>query len=482
VDGLLDAAAAEERDREFEAALADYGRVAGEFAASQDEQVRVRVAFAMSARARVLGVLGRFDAQLAALEELLLRFRDAGDLPIAALLDVARLDKAGVLERLGRYSEALEVLDSGSGFDSPLPLLGARVDEARLLLTLGRPEEALTVCDALSADAPEGGAGLLMAGLAYRARALHELDRYEECVTAVDRLVDLVDRSDAPVDRTAAEALWQRASALARLARIAESVEACDEVIARFGDWSDADVLRFVAVAMAQKAGNLEGMRRFDEAISVHRELLARFDNASSAKLRGRAGESLLAAGNLLAQTRATRTLMSELESTSDGVDLALAARALVAVQERLIIAGELADAVAVADRVLDAIADRDERTFRKIASLAMAAKAVGLQRLGDPRFIVPLEEMVSRYGRDALEMFDDEAKRAARGTTTADRERLAWALMTRVIILDGLERKTDRDTALKAFIDQFRDDPSPTTAQMVVEAQEMLRQLHEPG
>lgn len=73
---------------------------------------------------------------------------------------------------------------------------------------------------------------------------------------------------------------------------------------------------------------------------------------------------------------------------------------------------GSAEEALEVLDTVIDALDGSADMEPRKVLALALATKSVTLKRLGRKHAMRPFEAMVSQYGNEAVDEFDEQATR----------------------------------------------------------------------
>jgi tetratricopeptide (TPR) repeat protein len=319
--------------------------------------------------------------------------------------------------------------------------------------------------------------GAVASALSRAAVDLRAQGRLEDCVAVVDELVarlgDLP--ADSPYASAFAEGLWQRGLAFWSMGSYDLSLQAYDDLIERFASARAADLAGLAAHAMLQKAFNLERMDRTDEALVVYKQTVELFDAAPSPLANAWASWSRISAATLLRRTRSRAALERGFREAAGVQDLALAARALVAEADEMLDEGQPREALEIACNVLEAVETGEELPLRKVASLALATKWVALTRTDDLENMQPFQEMVARYGDVALDAFSDEEEWVKRGRTPARRRRFASLVLTRAMILDGLEREEQYVRALEFLVDEFAGDAIPEVEAAVAFARNRL-------
>lgn len=147
---------------------------------------------------------------------------------------------------------------------------------------------------------------------------------------------------------------------------------------------------------------------------------------------------------------------------------------------------GSADEALEVLDTVIDALDGSADMEPRKVLALALATKSATLKQLGRKHAMRPFEAMVSQYGNEAVDEFDEEAMRLWSADTPQARQRLAWVLLTEAMILQYENRKADAGETLKALLKRFDGETSPAIIEMLDAARhalEMYRksQVHRP-
>lgn len=193
-----------------------------------------------------------------------------------------------------------------------------------------------------------------------------------------------------------------------------------------------------------------------------------------SASARWRDGHFVLCQTPLAVSTN-DDMLGRDLRCAGDPERVARSAKALVIKADTLLDEGSADEALKVLDTVIDALDGSADIEPRKVLALALATKSATLKRLGRKRAMRPFEAMVSQYGNEAVDVFDEEAMRLWSADTPQDRERLAWVLLTEAMILERQDRKPDAGATLKALLKRFDGETSPAIAPMLDAARHAL-------
>jgi tetratricopeptide (TPR) repeat protein len=182
-------------------------------------------------------------------------------------------------------------------------------------MALGDSPDALILSEALLARMPsdleQEQGSLWVRGRAVRAAALLAGERYDEAIAELDTLISTSGDALGPSLRAQVVlALHNKAIALARLERAAESASVHDDLVRRFGkealkifDEQAAHYVNFETRAAQEQAASmlyskawvLSDLGRRDEAIDVLDELLVRFTSDPNPVVQRVVGEALTA-------------------------------------------------------------------------------------------------------------------------------------------------------------------------------------------
>lgn len=251
-----------------EEAIAAYDEVVKRFGDAGELSLREEVGKALVNKGFRLGVLNRNDQEFAAYDETVKRFGDAGEAPLRELVAKALFNKAFGLGTLNRNEEAIVTYDE-------------------LLKRLG---------DTAEGSLPEyKSKSLFNKGL-----ALGTLERNEQAAVAYDEVIrQFGDSTDLTQREQAAKALVNKGAVMAALKQ--DEIGCYDEVINRFGDATEVPIRRQVAMALLNKAVKFAALERNEEAIAACDEVVRRFDTAIETSLREWVGIALIRKGDTLA-------------------------------------------------------------------------------------------------------------------------------------------------------------------------------------
>jgi hypothetical protein len=167
--------------------------------------------------------------------------------------------------------------------------------------------------------------------------------------------------------------------------------------------------------------------------------------------------------------------LVGDLRSAGDPERVARSAKALVTQADALLDEGSADEALKVLDTVIDTLDGSADMEPRKVLALALATKSATLKRLGRRHAMRPFEAMVSQYGNEAVDEFDEEAMRLWSAEAPQDRERLAWVLLTEAMVLEHRGRRADAGDTLRALLKRFDGESSPAITPMLDAARHAL-------
>ena len=141
--------------------------------------------------------------------------------------------------------------------------------------------------------------------LGNRGGALVALNRPQDALEACDEVVRRFGESDSPalLERVAG-ALVNRGGALVALNRPQDALEACDEVVRRFGESETPALLERVATALGNKGAVLVALNRPQDALEASDEVVRRFGESDSPVLSVEVKGALLWRADIELKTR----------------------------------------------------------------------------------------------------------------------------------------------------------------------------------
>ena len=262
----------------------------------------------------------------------------------------------------------------------------------------------------------------------------------------------------------AARELFKTTVALNVLNRAEDTVEACDEVIRRFGESEIPAVLVWVAKALANKGTTLSELNRPQDALEAYGEVIRRFGRSETPALLDSVATALVNKGAVLGALNRPQDALeacdevvhrfgkSETPALLDSVAFALVNRggALVALNCPQ-------DALAACDEVIRRFGKSETPALLERVATALVSKGVALGDLNCPQ--------------DALEAYDEVIRRFGKSETPALLERVAAALVNRGPVLGALNRPQDALEASDEVIRRFGKSETPALLERVATA-----------
>ena len=262
----------------------------------------------------------------------------------------------------------------------------------------------------------------------------------------------------------AARELFKTTVALNVLNRAEDTVEACDEVIRRFGESEIPAVLVWVAKALANKGTTLSELNRPQDALEAYGEVIRRFGRSETPALLDSVATALVNKGAVLGALNRPQDALeacdevvhrfgkSETPALLDSVAFALVNRggALVALNRPQ-------DALEAYDEVVRRFGKSETPALLERVATALVSKGVALGDLN--------------YPQDALEAYDEVVRRFGESDSPALLERVAAALVNRGPVLGALNRPQDALEASDEVIRRFGESETPALLDSVAAA-----------
>jgi tetratricopeptide (TPR) repeat protein len=229
----------------------------------------------------------------------------------------------------------------------------------------------------------------------------------------------------------------------ARVLRPGHAIAACDELLTRSGD-ADTELLREAVDRVLQmKAYLLRRVGKRGEAAVVADALMARLDEDES--------PTVLVELVGLENERAAELVAAEL--FEEGLD--------------------------AFDGVITRLGDASDPVLRGRVSLTITNKVATLMQLGRVEEArVDYENMVARFGDDAIAAFDDVARQFTDAPSPQLRRHGVAALVNRAGILSELNRTDEALAAFDQVITRFEDDEDEGIQDFVAQAREHRSEL----
>jgi tetratricopeptide (TPR) repeat protein len=182
--------------------------------------------------------------------------------------------------------------------------------------------------------------------------------------------------------------------------------------------------------------------------------------------------ELLASSGQTGAALEIIEALHADLETSSD--ELNLFARVLLAKADVLVEQERYAEAIDTSDVIAKRFPNSTDPELRKSVVRALVQKVAVLWMLGrSSDAMIVFDEMVSRFGEEALGIVDDEERKRADPKASDQRLRLASALLLRAMVLSETGREDEGREALATVIAEFGDDEDQNMVALVTAARE---------
>ena len=279
-----------------------------------------------------------------------------------------------------------------------------------------------------------------------------------------DDRADLSQGSTVESAERAASELFKTTAASNVRNRAEDTVEACDEVIRRFGESESPAVLVWVAKALVNKGTALSELNRPQDALEAYDEVVRRFGKSETPALLERVATAL---GNRGAALGALNRPQDALEACDEvvrrfgkGETPALLDSVAFALVNRGAALGALnrpQDALEACDEVVRRFGKGETPALLERVATALVSKGTALSELNRPQ--------------DALEAYDEVVRRFGKSETPALLERVATALGNRGAALGALNRPQDALEACDEVVRRFGKSETPALLERVAAA-----------
>ena len=321
-----------------------------------------------------------------------------------------------------------------------------------------------------------------------------------------DRVEPSQGNTGESAERAARELFKTTAAANVRN-RAEDTVEACDEVIRRFGKSEIPAVLVWVAKALVNKGTTLSELNRPQDALEAYGKVIRRFGRSETPALLDSVATALVNKGAVLGALNRPQDALeacdevvhrfgkSETPALLDSVAFALGNRgaALGALNRPQ-------DALEASDEVVRRFGKSETPALLERVATALVSKGVVLGALNRPQdALEAYDEVVRRFGesetpallgsvafalvnrggvlgdlnrpQDALETSDEVIRRFGRSETQALLDSVAAALGNRGAVLGALKRPQDALEASNEVIRRFGKSETPALLERVATA-----------
>lgn len=468
------------------AAIQTIERLVDRYGELTDLPVQQSVARALETKAKLLKDDNRCDEAIDSYDELLTRFGSSTAPELREWVAIALHNKLSLLQAAGRYEDALTAVEeviARFGCD-PLPkrpymALDALFRKSFFMHELGRRKDAIEVygefVERYRDDSdPHVRAKLAIVMSANTEQLLHA-GRYEETVKAADELLASFGEAEDPELRShVADGLRHKADALGKLGRW-EAALAVDEQVIESSD----DATTGGAWPLSHKAVALSELGQLEQAIAAWQEVIDRYSDKDTPPV-----------SELVAKARTETATLKQLLNATSGppgtrirpgydIDPKQLANRLGARGAALFDQENHTQAIKMFDTIIDWFQDTRDQELRGLVALAFTNKAVALSRLGREEESMRIhEEMVSRFGEDALVAFDQHMGHYEKSDDLKTRAQLISTLYSKASVLSSLKREAEALDVLRELITRFEDDDDPRIQITVSGARTALNEI----
>ena len=383
--------------------------------------------------------------------------------PGAEMRSLHRIALAGLMElpSLAEYrDELLAMMPAGfvavSGLDS-VPADVARTTAAGVQVDDDRVEPS----QGNTGESAERAARELFKTTA----AANVRNRAEDTVEACDEVIRRFGKSEIPAVLVwVAKALVNKGTALSELKRPQDALEACDDVIRRFGESETPALLDSVAFALVNRGGALGALKRPQDALEACDEVIRRFGKGETPALLDSVAFAL---GNRGAALVALNRPQDALEACDEVVRRfgesetpSLLERVATALVSKGVALGDLnrpQDALEAYDEVVRRFGESETPALLGSVAFALVNRGPVLVALNRPQ--------------DALEAYDEVVRRFGESETPALLGSVAFALVNRGPVLVALNRPQDALEAYDEVVRRFGESETPALLDSVAAA-----------
>jgi tetratricopeptide (TPR) repeat protein len=253
---------------------------------------------------------------------------------------------------------------------------------------------------------------------------------YTEALQACEQLLQRFGEAQDPLLRErVAKALRNKGLVLIRLRRDGEAMQTVDQMLQRFGDSTEPVIREQVAVALSNKGFRLGELNRVEEAIQTYDEVLRRFGDATEPVVREQVATDLLNKGACL----------SKLNRSEEEIH--------------------------IYDEVVRRFGAATEPVAREQVAKALVNKALALDL---------------NRGEETIQTYDEVLHRFGAATEPVLREQVATALLYKGQTLNALKRPQEARLSFQEVLKRFSDSPDGAIQQLVKKAKAELKSLDE--
>ena len=262
----------------------------------------------------------------------------------------------------------------------------------------------------------------------------------------------------------AARELFKTTAASNVLNRDEDTVEACDEVIRRFGESENPAILVWVAKALVNKGIALRELNQPQDALEACGEVIRRFGRSETPALLERVATALVNKGAVLGDLNRPQDALEACDEVvrrfGRSETPALLERVAAALVNKGAVLGDLnrpQDALEAYDEVVRRFGRSETPALLERVASALVNRGFVLGALTRPQ--------------DALEACDEVVRRFGKSETPALLERVARALVNRGFVLGDLTRPQDALEACDEVVRRFDGSETPALLDSVATA-----------
>ena len=286
--------------------------------------------------------------------------------------------------------------------------------------------------------------------------------------------VDVARTTAESAERTARE-LFKTTAASNVLNRDEDTVEACDEVIRRFGESEIPAVLVWVAKALANKGSALCELNRPQDALEAYGEVIRRFGRSETPALLNSVATALVNKGAVLGDLNRPQGALEACDEVvrrfGKSETPALVATALGNRGGVLVALNRPQDALEACDEVVRRYGESETPALLERVATALGNRGAALGALNRPQ--------------DALEACDEVVRRFGESETPSLLDSVASALGNRGGVLVALNRPQDALEAYDEVVRRYGESEAPallnSVATALVNKGAVLRDLNRP-
>ena len=290
-------------------------------------------------------------------------------------------------------------------------------------------------------------------------------NRAEDTVDACDEVIRRFGKSEIPAVLVwVAKALVNKGTALSELNRPQDALEACGEVIRRFGESETPALLDSVAAALVNRGSALGALNRPQDALEACDEVIRRFGESATPALLDSVAVALLNRGSALGALNRPQDALEACDEVirrfGESATPALLERIATAIVGKGVALGDLnrpQDALEAYDEVVRRFGESETPALLGSVAVALVNRGPVLNALNRPQ--------------DALEASDEVVRRFGESETPALLDSVAAALGNRGAVLGALHRPQDALEASDEVIRRFGESETPALIERVATA-----------